>query len=81
MISEDTLEMQQSQITVFLRLIKPDVMDTQAHFVSWINSSVRNLNGSSKDISVTLAYSNSLLSPKKILPIAQENKYLEIFFI
>ena len=39
-----------------------------------------NLNGSNTDGSFTVDDSNSFFSPYKILPIAQENKYLEIFF-
>ena len=38
-----------------------------------------NLNDSNPDGSFTLDDSNSFISPYKILPIAQENKYLEIF--
>ena len=38
-----------------------------------------NLNGSNPDGSFTLDDSNSFFSPYKILPIAQENKYLGIF--
>ena len=38
-----------------------------------------NLNGSNTDGSFTVDDSNSLFSPYKILPIAQENKYLGIF--
>ena len=37
-----------------------------------------NLNSSNPDGSFTLDDSNSFLSPYKILPIAQENKYLGI---
>ena len=40
-----------------------------------------NLNGSNPDGSFTLDDSNSFFSPYKILPIAQENKYLGIFFL
>ena len=39
-----------------------------------------NLNGSNTDGSFTVDDSNSFFSPYKILPIAQENKYLMIFF-
>ena len=39
-----------------------------------------NLNGSNTDGSFTVDDSNSLFSPNKILQIAQENKYLGIFF-
>ena len=38
-----------------------------------------NLNGSNTDGSFTVDDSNSFFSPYKILPIAQENKYLMIF--
>ena len=38
-----------------------------------------NLNGSNTDGSFTVDDSNSFISPYKILPIAQENKYLGIF--
>ena len=38
-----------------------------------------NLNGSNTDGSFTVDDSNSFFSPYKILPIAQENKYLWIF--
>ena len=38
-----------------------------------------NLNGSNPDGLFTVDYSNSFFSPYKILPIAQENKYLGIF--
>ena len=38
-----------------------------------------NLNGSNMDGSFTLDDLNSFFSPYKILPIAQENKYLGIF--
>ena len=40
-----------------------------------------NLNGSNPDGSFIVDDSNSFLSPYKILPIAQENKYLGIFFL
>ena len=40
-----------------------------------------NLNGSNTDGSFTVDDSNSLFSPYKILPIAQENNYLMIFLI
>ena len=40
-----------------------------------------NLNGSNTDGSFTVDDSNSVFSPYKILPIAQENKYLMIFFL
>ena len=39
-----------------------------------------NLNGSNPDGSFTVDNSNSFFSPYKILPIAQENKYLGILF-
>ena len=35
-----------------------------------------NFNGSNTDGSFTVDYSNPIFSPSKILPIAQENKYL-----
>ena len=35
-----------------------------------------NLNSSNTDDSFTMANSNSFMSPKEILPIDQENKYL-----
>ena len=38
-----------------------------------------NLNGSNTDGSFTVDDSNSFFSPYKILPIAQENKYLGFF--
>ena len=38
-----------------------------------------NLNGSNTDGSFTVDDSKSFFSPYKILPIAQENKYLGIF--
>ena len=38
-----------------------------------------NLSGSNTDSSFTVDVSNSFFSPYKILPIAQENKYLMIF--
>ena len=38
-----------------------------------------NLNGSNTDGSFTVDDSNSFFSPYKILPIAQENKYLGSF--
>ena len=40
-----------------------------------------NRNGSNTDDSFTVDNSNSFFSPYKILPIAQENKYLGIFFL
>ena len=40
-----------------------------------------NLNGSNPNGSFTMDDSNSFFSPYKILPIAQENKYLGIFFL
>ena len=40
-----------------------------------------NRNGSNTDGSFTVDDSNSFFSPYKILPIAQENKYLGIFLI
>ena len=38
-----------------------------------------NLDGSNTDGSITMANSNSVLSPYEILPIAQENKYFRKF--
>ena len=38
-----------------------------------------NLNGSNTDGSFTVDDSNSFFSPYKILPVAQENKYLGFF--
>ena len=40
-----------------------------------------NLNGSNTGGSFTVDDSNSFFSSYKILPIAQENKYLGIFFL
>ena len=40
-----------------------------------------NLNGLNTDCSFTVDDSNSFFSPYKILPVAQENKYLGIFFL
>ena len=40
-----------------------------------------NLNGSNMDGSLTVDESNSFFIPYKILPIAQENKYLMILFL
>ena len=40
-----------------------------------------NPNGSNPDGSFTVDDPNSFFSPYKILPIAQENKYLGIFFL
>ena len=40
-----------------------------------------NLNGSNPDGSFTVDDSNSFFSPYRILPIAQENEYLGIFFL
>ena len=40
-----------------------------------------NLNSSNTDGSFTMANSNSVLSPYKILPIDQENKYLREAFL
>ena len=45
----------------------------------FLNQIQYNLNGSNTDGSFTVDYSNAFLSPYKILPIAQENKYLAIF--
>ena len=39
-----------------------------------------NLNGSNTDGSFTVDDSNTFFNPYKILPIAQENKYLGIFY-
>ena len=40
-----------------------------------------NFNGSNTDGSITMAYSNSFLSPYGIFPIAKENKYSVKFFL
>ena len=40
-----------------------------------------NLNGSNMVGSFTVDDSNPFLSPYKILPVAQENKYLGMFFL
>ena len=40
-----------------------------------------NLNGSNTDDLFTVDESNSFFIPYKILPIAQENKYLMVFFL
>ena len=40
-----------------------------------------NLNGSNTDGSFTVDDSNSFFGPYKILPVAQENKYLGICFL
>ena len=53
----------------------------------WLQTAMRtehiqyNLNGSNTDGSFTVDDSNSFFNPYKILPIAQENKYLGIFFL
>ena len=52
----------------------PGNIFSRQHFVIQYN-----LNGSNMDGSFTVDDSNSFFSPYKILPIAQENKYLEIF--
>ena len=51
--------------------------------MDWSNAAQRyynqvqsNLNSSNTDGSFTMTNSNSVLSPNKILPIGQENKYL-----
>ena len=44
-----------------------------------ITNILYNLNGSNTDGSITVDDSNSFFSPYKILPIAQENKYLGTF--
>ena len=50
---------------------------TCSHFAAHIQY---NLIASNPDGSFTMADSNSFFSPYKILPIAQEKKYLGIFF-
>ena len=48
--------------------------------ISWVSSLIQyTLNGSNPDGSFTVDDSNSFFRPYKILPIAQENKYLGIF--
>ena len=49
-------------------------------FVSLFGLIQNNLNGSNTGGSFTVDDSNSFFSPYKILPIAQDNKYLVIFF-
>ena len=50
--------------------------------VPWKDLAIQyNLNGSNTDDSFTVDDSNSFFSPYNILPIAQENKYLGIFFL
>ena len=44
------------------------------------NSIQYNLNGSNPDGSFTVDDSNSFFSPYKILPVAQENKYILRYF-
>ena len=51
------------------------VRDTMVH----ANNLQYNLNGSNMDGSFTVDDSNSFLSSYKILPLAQENKYLMFF--
>ena len=53
-----------------------DIIGAFAHFIVNIQY---NLNGSNTDGSFTVDDSNSFFSPYKILPRAQENKYLWIF--
>ena len=47
--------------------------------ISFLKLIQYNLNGSNTDSSFTVDGSNSFFSPYKILPKAQENKYLWIF--
>ena len=56
------------------------VIILQNKTVKWICSLQYNLNGSNTDGSFTVDDSNSFFSPYKILPLAQENKYLGFFF-
>ena len=51
----------------------------QKELVISINELQYNLHGSNPDGSFTVDDSNSFFSPYKILPIAQENKYLGFF--
>ena len=48
--------------------------------ISYFYSIQSNPDGSNTDGSFTMANSNSFFSPYEILPIAQENKYLRIFY-
>ena len=50
-------------------------------YLSYILTVTVNPNSSNTDGSFTVPNSNSFLSPYEILPIAQENKYLGIFFL
>ena len=66
---------------VFLAFIHKSVPSSLIFLVSTVLYVQYNLNGSNPDGSFTVDDSNSFFSPHKILPIAQENKYLRIFFL
>ena len=56
---------------VGVRTVKNQISQQNRSLISAFES---NLNSSNTDGSFTMAYSNSFLSPYKILPIAKENK-------
>ena len=58
-----------------------DAQRTKKDLIQFGNNIQYNLNGSNTDGSFTVDDSNSFFSPYKILPIAQENKYLWIIFL
>ena len=61
------------------RVIAHDYFIGDLYNILLVNILQYNLNGSNTDGSFTVDDSNSFFSPYKILPIAQENKYLGIF--
>ena len=76
------------EINLFLFLISKELTPTpiHAHTVNMSNPLEPiflqyNLNSSNTDGSFTVDDSSSFFSPYKILPIAQENKYLGIFYL
>ena len=70
------------QLSPILTRLHKYFLDTGEIPGDWKNAYIQyNLNGSNTDGSFTVADLNSFFSPYKILPIAQENTYLGIFFL
>ena len=67
-------------IDIYMKFLEDSLNGFQVKEQIWFCDSPReiqsNLDSSNTDGSFTMANSNSFLSPYKVLPIAQENKYL-----
>ena len=71
----------EAQLLNFISMVSILILQQQSKLVNSETDIQYNLNGSNPDGSFTVDDSNSFFSSYKILQIAQENKYLGIFFL